>query len=46
MQYNIIVLVYFCSVVVQENDMKRARALKKAKVEQELGRQKDREIER
>ena len=30
----------------QENDLKRARALKKAKVEEELGRQKDKEIER
>lgn len=33
-------------VGLQENDLKRARALKKAKVEQELGRQKDKEIER
>lgn len=31
---------------VQENDLKRARALKKTKAEQELGRQKDKEIGR
>lgn len=30
----------------QENDLKRARALKKTKAEQELGRQKDKDIER
>lgn len=30
----------------QENDLKRSRALKKTKAEQELGRQKDREIDR
>lgn len=30
----------------QENDLKRARALKKTKAEQELGRQKDKEMER
>ena len=30
----------------QENDLKRTRALKKTKAEQELGRQKDKEIER
>ena len=33
-------------VGLQENDLKRARALKKAKLEQELSRQKDKEIER
>lgn len=31
---------------MQENDLKRARALKKTKAEQELGRQKDKEIGR
>ena len=34
------------NISLQENDLKRARALKKAKAEQELGRQKDKEVER
>lgn len=34
------------SFCFQENDLKRARALKKTKAEQELGRQKDKEIDR
>lgn len=33
-------------IFLQENDLKRARALKKTKAEQELGRQKDKEIDR
>ena len=31
---------------LQENDLKRARALKKTKAEQELARQKDKEVDR
>lgn len=31
---------------MQENDLKRARALKKTKAEQELARQKDKEVDR
>ena len=37
---------HYYSFCFQENDLKRARALKKTKTEQELGRQKDKEIDR
>ena len=37
---------YYCYYCAQENDLKRARALKKTKAEQELARQKDKEVDR
>ena len=44
--HNYIKVSHSVCMYVQENDLKRARALKKTKAEQDLGRQKDREMAR